>query len=741
MQFGTVRIHSLGADELVMQTLAFLKRKEPSKALPFALALATLKSAGNPEAYALCAHVLTLLNTPSAALEFWDKALLYAPLTTKWIEKALQTADASVSPKDGSTTDYRALLGSFFLSHPSLPLLKTLSEAGTPLEGSVGIHAGRLTGWAWTSEKDLIHITTGPNAPRLDQGSIRKTPFGPYVLHELDIPLAEHKSSYTFSVTVASRHIKGSPLTVSPALSARPLVRSFPPAAETGPHDPACTVIIPCFDGYRETLSCIASLLASLKHNKTRVLIMLVWDNGPDTALKNALQRLGKRKHCLFCATPHNMGFLGAVNFALAQIPRGACILLNADTLVTGDWIDRMMEVAEKPDCATVTAMGSDAELLSYPSPTHRGSVSSLREVRMLDTACKMLPPAHHIQEIPVGVGFCMLITRKALSLLHGLNGTMLFKGYGEECEFCLRASARNLKNYAACNVYVAHLGGRSFGTSKRAFAAQNNKAICKVFPDYKTDYDRFLREDPLRPVREEIALNALSSGSDTLHVFPMSWRHMMPEKSSRGIPHPLPRTSFLLPCGSLSKLLLRILGPVELEDMTFLLPQDAERVSTHITRMEIRHIRLNGYASLPAHLAACLEGCSELSVTYEKTVPLPPIALSAAPTNVFLLPPVGMTGLKRLFSVANAHPSHIFYVHKLHAVWRATLMPENICQAPDMKDLRPLDLSAVLLPEPPGAPLLETWRLWLRARNIPDVPLGALPLEAEKPESSENAA
>ncbi len=741
MQFASVRIQSLGPEELVIQALTFLQKGDLVSALHYALTLATLYRAKNPESYALCAHILTLQKNTSAALDFWDKAQAYSPRRTDWIEKAILTALADVSNNGERADDYLALLGNFFITHPSPALLQNLSEKGTPLEGSVGIHADHLRGWAWLPKGENIRFAASPSAPHLPPGNIRSTAFGAHILHEIDIPLAEHKSPYKLSVTASSRHIHGSPLICSPLSSASPSSLSPLLTKKKTPSMPACTVVIPCYDGYRETLSCIASVFASLKHNTTRVLVMLVWDNGPNADLYKKLQRLTVRKNCSLFTTPCNMGFLASVNFALARIPQGDCILLNADTLVHGDWIDRMMQAAKGSDCATVTAMGSDAELVSYPSPNFRGKISSLRQVRILDTACKNLPPSLHKKEIPVGVGFCMLLTRKALSLLHGLNGTMLFKGYGEECEFCLRASSRHLKNYAACNVYVGHLGGRSFGATKKAFAAQNNKAILSNFPDYKETYELFLREDPLSTVREQISLNALQAYSDTLHVFPMSWQHAAPEPRPEDSTHPFSTACFILPCGSISMVLLRILTPIELEDISLALPQDAKNLMTLIKRLNIRHIRLNGKPSVHAHLTKCLETHPDISVTYESSAEIPSLAFPKEPASVFVLPPLGVNTLRQLASLAKKHPSLIFYMHKLRFIWRTTLMPENICHAPEMEDLRPLNLSAVLAVEPVSPPLLKAWRTWLDAREIPDIPLGSLPMDNEDPNDTENVA
>ena len=50
-----------------------------------------------------------------------------------------------------------------------------------------------------------------------------------------------------------------------------------------------------------------------------------------------------------------------------------------------------------------------------------------------------------------------------------GLDAVTFGKGYGEENDLCMRARARGWRHVLAADVYVHHVGGRSFGRRARA--------------------------------------------------------------------------------------------------------------------------------------------------------------------------------------------------------------------------------------------------------------------------------
>ena len=70
--------------------------------------------------------------------------------------------------------------------------------------------------------------------------------------------------------------------------------------------------------------------------------------------------------------------------------------------------------------------------------------------------------------DVPVGVGFCMYIRRDCLDDVGLFRADLFAQGYGEENDFCLRARHLGWRHVAATGVFVAHIGGQSFGAAAR---------------------------------------------------------------------------------------------------------------------------------------------------------------------------------------------------------------------------------------------------------------------------------
>ncbi len=68
--------------------------------------------------------------------------------------------------------------------------------------------------------------------------------------------------------------------------------------------------------------------------------------------------------------------------------------------------------------------------------------------------------------EVITGVGFCMYVTRRALDRCGPFDEDTFGRGYGEEVDFCLRASRLGLRHLVEDSTYVHHHGGVSFGDS-----------------------------------------------------------------------------------------------------------------------------------------------------------------------------------------------------------------------------------------------------------------------------------
>lgn len=299
----------------------------------------------------------------------------------------------------------------------------------------------------------------------------------------------------------ARRHLRGTPV----------LDASYLPM-DTLPVDRSeVCVVVPVYSGAVETAECLESVLAH--SGKQPFHLILVNDFSPDEAITAYLRRLSERfpERITLVERKTNGGFSEAVNLGMAIAGRRDVILLNADTVVHGDWVDRILAIAEAdPTVATITPFSSNGEICSLPYLCKSLPVKEHRQLALLDgsAARSSIAPV----ELPVAVGYCMYIRRECLDEIGPFDAATWGRGYGEEVDFCLKASARGWRHVLAPNVFVVHRGGVSFGDEKIVRIQESSKKIAERYPFYDGMIQTFLRADAPAPARRAINVEVLAN-------------------------------------------------------------------------------------------------------------------------------------------------------------------------------------------------------------------------------------
>ncbi|KPW42290.1 Glycosyl transferase family protein [Pseudomonas amygdali] len=302
--------------------------------------------------------------------------------------------------------------------------------------------------------------------------------------------------------SVQVRFDNGTTLLGSP-VSAMPTFVAPPAALKVGDKQPV-DVLIPVYDGLAETLECINSALEARKLNRTPHRLVVIEDATPVPALRKALKVLAGKGKITLVQNLINLGFIRSMNRAMALSPRQDVVWLNADTRVHGDWLDRLRNVAYSDEAiASVTPFTNNGELMSFPESRFSHPMPSAPEQARLDDLARLTDsPA---MEIETGCGFCLYLKREALNSVGYLDEVELLRGYGEETDWCLRASGLGWRHVGAPNVFVAHQGGISFGAEKALRVAHNNAILKRRYPDASSRYDNFCLRDPIRPARQAL--------------------------------------------------------------------------------------------------------------------------------------------------------------------------------------------------------------------------------------------
>ena len=87
---------------------------------------------------------------------------------------------------------------------------------------------------------------------------------------------------------------------------------------------------------------------------------------------------------------------------------------------------------------------------------------------------------------LPTAVGFCMWVSRAAWQEVGGFD-ERFGRGYGEEVEFCMATAANGWRHLLACDVFVYHAGGTSFGYESEQLKAKAQQIIDDRYPNFLT--------------------------------------------------------------------------------------------------------------------------------------------------------------------------------------------------------------------------------------------------------------
>lgn len=277
-------------------------------------------------------------------------------------------------------------------------------------------------------------------------------------------------------------------------------------------------IIVPVYRGYSETRRCIESVLAS--SSAVAATLIVIDDCSPDPKISNYLADLANTNHIELLSNATNCGFVASVNRGMALHLARDVILLNSDTEVANNWIDRLRWAAyAAPNIATVTPISNNATICSYPFEGWTGGVPGSMGLAGLDLLFSKTNP-DGIVDIPTAIGFCMYIRRACLDQIGLFDEALFGRGYGEENDFSMRAGNAGWRNVAATNVFVFHQGSVSFGEDRHALMASGSAALLARHPEYLDQVRSFILADPLAAFRLRIdAARSEHGKAESRHV------------------------------------------------------------------------------------------------------------------------------------------------------------------------------------------------------------------------------
>ncbi len=282
----------------------------------------------------------------------------------------------------------------------------------------------------------------------------------------------------------------------------------FLPAVPFEPAPPrggTIDIVVPVYKGLAETRACIESVLGS--SNREPYELIVIDDCSPDPALSAWLVEASASGSFTLLVNERNLGFVATVNRGMQLHPGRDILLLNSDTTVANDWLDRLVRCAYGTNrIGTVTPLSNNATICSYPRFCEDNPLPQGVTAAELDRLAAVTNQGRFV-DLPTAVGFCMYIRRDCLTETGLFDVERFGKGYGEENDFSLRAAAKGWRNVLAADVFVYHAGSVSFAQGATLLRESGVRALVERYPHYPALICWHVARDAALPYR--IALTA----------------------------------------------------------------------------------------------------------------------------------------------------------------------------------------------------------------------------------------
>lgn len=291
-------------------------------------------------------------------------------------------------------------------------------------------------------------------------------------------------------------------------------------------------IIVPVYNGYEDVIKCYHSLMKYTDFDECR--IIFIDDNSPDARILPLLKSFEAKNNIIVKHNEENLGFSSNVNIGMKMSESNDVILLNSDTIVTKNWVNKIHAAAySSEEIATVTPLSNAATLCSYPNFCEDNKIPTGMTV---DSMAKLVENVSlkKYPRITVAVGFCMFIKRKVIQEIGYFDAKTFGRGYGEENDFCNRAEQMGYIHVMADDTFIYHKGTASFDTEeKRKLIEEHNKILDERYPEQMKNNAQYCAENPDQYIRDNINIyRLLNNGRQTiLYLIHADFRDDCPER------------------------------------------------------------------------------------------------------------------------------------------------------------------------------------------------------------------
>lgn len=208
-------------------------------------------------------------------------------------------------------------------------------------------------------------------------------------------------------------------------------------------------------------------------------------------------------------------GYTKAANKGISLSTGELVILLNSDTIVTDGWAEKMADaLVTTPGTGLVGPMSNAASHQSIPDHESKNNQTAINTLpdqltpEDMNRFCEQWTSANIFPRVPLVHGFCFGITRQLIDTIGLLDEESFPKGYGEENDYCFRASNAGFGLVIATNTFVFHVKSKSYSDEIRVpLMKESSKKLRQLHTDHRVN--RAINTMKKNPILAKLRSNA----------------------------------------------------------------------------------------------------------------------------------------------------------------------------------------------------------------------------------------
>lgn len=244
---------------------------------------------------------------------------------------------------------------------------------------------------------------------------------------------------------------------------------------------PSVDVVVCVHDALDDVRRCLWSLLEKASY-PFHLIVVNDGSSAETTAYLEEAKVLNPRMTLIHNESPPH-GYTLAANLGMRAATADYVVLLNSDTIVTHDWLERIVACGESDEKIGILGPLSNAASHQSVPELREGSAWATNPLPSFATEDGLAKLLRRVSpgsrpRLPFVNGFCYVVKRPVFEAIGYFDEENFASGYCEENDFSFRAAKSGFELAVADDCYVFHAKSKSYTPEARKPIAKRNYEI-----------------------------------------------------------------------------------------------------------------------------------------------------------------------------------------------------------------------------------------------------------------------